>query len=59
MFNGEKIRLGKSDAAHLYTLAVLKDGIRGEIDVEATNRSQASRIAEKAGYEVGSVNMVG
>lgn len=42
-------------AAHGYDIETSK----GYIYVEAHNRAQAARIAEKNGYEVYSVNMVG
>jgi len=42
-------------AAHGYDIETRK----GCIYVEAHNRAQAARIAEKNGYQVCSVNMVG
>lgn len=52
-------RIGNKSASHLYCIEVELNGQRGEVEVDANNRAQASAIAEKAGYEVRSVNMVG
>lgn len=56
----ERIRLNRPNTAHLYRIETIdKDGKKIEIDVEANNRDQAARDAEKAGYPVHSVNMIG
>jgi hypothetical protein len=52
-------RINTPNSTHLYTLTVIKDNVRGSVDVEARNRDQAARIAQRAGYEVHDVNMVG
>jgi len=44
-------------AKHLYELTVSKEGRK--IEVHANTRSQARVIAERAGYVVRDVNMVG
>jgi hypothetical protein len=49
------IELGSKTAKHLYEIGT----DNGRIEVHAHNRSQAERIAEKAGYVVRDVNMVG
>lgn len=59
---GCRIRLTPGNngrTSHLYTVGVSKDGATGQIDVEANNRDQAARVAERNGYEVRDVNMVG
>jgi hypothetical protein len=48
-------KLGSETAKHLYEIGTAN----GRIEVQANNRSQAERIAEKAGYVVRDVNMVG
>lgn len=45
--------------AHLYDVYIRIDGKEHIIEVFANNRNQAARMAEKAGYVVDSVNMVG
>lgn len=59
--NSNKLpRISKANTAHLYSIEVkLKDGTKGQVDVEGNNRNQAASLAKKAGYEVCSVNMVG
>jgi hypothetical protein len=55
--------LGDHKAAHGYDVEVTVPGDTSGtfqyVYVHATNRNQAARIAEKAGYEVRSVNMIG
>jgi hypothetical protein len=51
----DMIELGSKTAKHLYEIGT----DNGRIEVHAHNRSQAERIAEKAGYVVRDVNMVG
>lgn len=52
-------------AKHLYSVEVretsseTQNANRKQVDVYANNRTQAAKIAEMAGYEVCSVNMVG
>ena len=48
-------RISRPGSKHLYECYV-KGGV---VQVEATNGAQALRIAEKNGYDVNSVNMVG
>jgi hypothetical protein len=50
------IILGNANAKHLYEIGVSPNEV---IEVEANNRAQAAKIAEKAGYTVRDVNMVG
>ncbi|WVS23938.1 hypothetical protein QkW1_15 [Ralstonia phage QkW1] len=49
------IRLGNEPAKHLYELGTET----GRIEVLADSRAQARKIAERAGYAVRDVNMVG
>jgi len=49
------VRLVKANTKHLYEVEVTG----GFVEVEANTRSQAMARAEKAGYVVRSVNMVG
>lgn len=49
------VRLGNKQAKHLYEVGTDK----GRIEVDANNRSQAVKLAEKHGYIVRDVNMVG
>ena len=55
-----KTRIVMPNTKHLYDVNV-KDmyGNRGTIEVEANNRAQAQRFAERYGYEVFSINLVG
>ena len=49
-----------TNAKHSYDVEVITlDGARRTFDIHASNRDQAARIAERAGYEVASVNMTG
>jgi hypothetical protein len=50
------VRIGNQKSAHLYEIQVKSNQ---SILVDANNRNQAARIAEKAGYRVMSVNMIG
>lgn len=50
------VRLVKADSKHLYEVEVQP---KGYVEVEANTSAQAVSRAEKAGYEVKSVNMVG
>lgn len=50
---------GRTTNRHLYEIGVGKDGLIGTIEVDAHNRAQAARIAERNGYEVRDVNMTG
>ena len=55
-------RLGnRQTAKHLYRLEVYLSPTSQnfEIEVDANSRSQAAHIAQKAGYVVCSVNMIG
>lgn len=45
--------------AHRYDVGASKDGIIVLLDIRAQNRDHAARIAERAGYTVRDVNMVG
>jgi hypothetical protein len=53
----ENIRLGDPKAKHSYEIQIAKPYVT--IKVDANNRSQAARIAAKAGYPILSVNMIG
>lgn len=57
-----KIRLGEA-GDHLYELTVYRDekmlNARFSIEVEAHDRAHATRIAERAGYNVCDANMIG
>lgn len=46
-------------ARHLYNVGVSKDGVTSTIEVHAGTRAAARIIAERAGYVVRDVNMVG
>lgn len=48
-------RYGNPKARHCYQLGT----INGQILVDANNRAQARNIAERAGYVVRDVNMIG
>lgn len=52
-------QLGTRGAKHLYSMSVVLLGARTKVEVFANNRSQATRIAERAGFVVRDVNMVG
>lgn len=55
-----EVRLGVNMIlGHLYDVYVRIEGYEHIIEVDAMNRNQAAKIAEKAGYVVESVNMVG
>lgn len=55
-----KKRIGDREAKHLYDVETqLVGGGREVIEVDADTRTQARKVAEDAGYEVCSVNMVG
>ena len=50
----------KNDKArHSYDVEVGDGRMDGYVTVEANSRDQAARIAERAGYVVRSVNMIG
>ena len=51
-----KATIGNENSAHLYEIDAQGVGI---IEVNANTAAQSRRIAEKAGYIVRSVNMVG
>ncbi len=51
---------GNPNAAHLYIVGVESNAMQqSEIKVHATNRDQACRIAEREGYTVRDINMIG
>lgn len=53
-------RIGIKSAKHLYQLTVRHlSGVEIQIEVLANNRAQAVRIAEREGYSVCNINMVG
>jgi hypothetical protein len=53
-------RIGNPHTKHLYDVEVLtKEGARETWEIDANNRAQASKVAEKEGAQVRSVNMVG
>ena len=53
-------RIGLKSAKHLYQLSVKHlGGARIQIEVTANSGPQAVRLAERVGYEVFDVNMVG
>lgn len=54
-----KTRIVKPGTSHLYTLGIQVRGVHGEIDVEANNRDQATRMAERQGFTVRDCNMIG
>ena len=55
------VRIHRNDgAAHLYELEVSKEGeAKRHVLVDAGSRNEAHRIAERLGYTVNSVNMLG
>ena len=53
------IKLGTQPSKHLYEVETKVDGNIVKIDVHADTRTQATKLAKAAGYEVRSVNMVG
>jgi hypothetical protein len=55
--NNEIARIGNRKSKHSYEIQADQKG--GYVTVDANNRSQAAKIAEKAGFKVLSVNMVG
>jgi len=56
----EQIKLNQgARAAHQYLIETRVDGRAVEVIVNAHNRAVAARLAERAGYEVWSVNMIG
>jgi len=55
----EVTRFGDRSSKHLYRMEVRSEGKRFEIEVDANSRDQARTIAQRAGYLVYSINMVG
>lgn len=53
------IRIGNSNADHLYEVEVVKGTQRSKIEVSANTRGQASKLAKTHGYIVRSVNLIG
>jgi hypothetical protein len=51
-------RIKYANARHLYEVETAP-GMAGIVEVEAMDRAHACRLAERAGYTVRSVNMVG
>ena len=54
-----KTRIIKAGTKHLYCLSISFNGVRGEIDVEANNRDQATRMVERQGFAAHDCNMIG
>lgn len=54
-FVARKVRINTPNTQHLYSLGTQK----GTIEVEANNRAQAARIADRQGYIVNDCNMIG
>lgn len=55
-----KTRIGDRASNHLFDVEVmLETGKREIIEVDENTRAQARSVAEKAGYLVASVNLVG
>jgi len=53
-------RIQNSSTKHLYELRVLTlEGKFENWEIDANNRTQAAKIAEREGVQVSSVNMVG
>jgi hypothetical protein len=58
--NGTTRRIRNPSAKHLYDVQVLTAGGEfGTWEIDANNRTQAAKIAEREGCQVRSVNMVG
>jgi hypothetical protein len=58
------IQLGKAGDAHLYRAEVCRKAPSGPaqwlvVEISADNRTRAQQIAERAGYVVNSMNMIG
>lgn len=55
-----EVRLGNLYASrHTYSVGVGEHRREGTIKVDANDRNHATRIAERAGYSVRDVNMIG